>query len=260
MKIEFKTVKKPTNHQPQLRQDLTSGDWVLFSPKRGSRPHQFRSGEKIQRVPKSKCIFEIPEKAGGGGLIASYPDLKKWRVQIVPNKYPVVSNKNDKAKMRKRGHYSYIEGYGHHELVITKDHDANFPELSIVDANMLFNAFRDRYKAIAKDKNAAYISIFQNWGPKTGASIYHPHYQILSTPILPPAAERSLSNARKFYRQNRKCVHCDQIKMAKKDRRVFHEDELSVAFVPYAPKEPFEFRVSPKGHSSYFEDSSEYEI
>jgi len=253
-------VKKPLNHQPQLRQDLTSGDWVLFSPKRGTRPDQFRSGEKIQRASKSKCIFETPEKAGGGGIIASYPDLKKWRIQIVPNKYPVVSDRSDKAKIYKHRSYSYIEGYGHHELIITKDHDANFTKLSIVDANMLFNAFRERYKHIAKDKNTAYISIFQNWGPKTGASIYHPHYQILSTPILPPAAERSLSNSRKFHRKSKKCVHCDQIEVAREDHRILHEDELSIAFAPYAPKEPFEFRVSPRAHSPYFEDSSEYEV
>src|SRR3989344_691320 len=260
MRIEFKTVKKPINHQPQLRQDLTSGDCVLFSPKRGLRPHQFRSGEKIQRVSKSKCIFETPEKASGGVLITSYPDLKKWRVQIVPNRYPVVSDKDDKAKIRKHGFYSYIEGYGHHELVITKDHDANFPELSIVDANMLFNAFRDRYKSIAQDKNATYISIFQNWGPKTGASIYHPHYQILSTPIVPPLSARSLANAKKFEREHKKCVYCYKTEIAKKDKRIIHEDKLSIAFAPYAPKEPFEFTVFPKAHSPYFEDASESEI
>jgi len=260
MKTELKAVKKPLNHQPQLRQNLISGDWVLFSPKRSSRPHQFLSGEKVKRVSKTDCIFESPEKAGGGKILASYPDLKKWRVQVVPNKYPVVLDSDEKAKIRKDGPYNRMEGYGHHELIITKDHDKNFTKLSIVDANMLFNAFRERYKEIAKDKNTAYISIFQNWGPKTGASIYHPHYQILSTPILPPATERSLVNSKRFHRKNKMCGHCAQIKIAKEHKRVFFEDELSVAFAPYAPKEPFEFRIAPRAHSPYFEDSSEYEI
>ncbi len=190
MKTELKAVKKPLSHQPQLRQDLTSGDWVLFSPKRDSRPRQFTSGENVPRVPKSQCIFETPEKASGAGILASYPDSKKWRMQVITNKYPVVLDKDEKAKIRKNGPYSYMEGYGRHELVITKDHDTNFTRLPLADADMLFNTFRERYRVIAKDKNAAYISIFQNWGPKTGASIYHPHYQILSTPILPPATDR----------------------------------------------------------------------
>jgi len=260
MKTELKAVKKLLSHQPQLRQDLTSGDWVLFSPKRGSRPYQFRSGEKTPRVPKSQCIFETPEKASGGKVIASYPNLEKWRMQVIPNKYPVVLDNDQKAKIRKNGPYNYIEGYGHHELVITKDHDTNLTKLPIADVDMLFNAFRERYRAIAEDKNTAYISIFQNWGPKTGASIYHPHYQILSTPILPPATDRSLSNSRKFHYKHKKCAHCDQIKMARKNRRVLYEDSLAMVFAPYAPKEPFEFRVSPKAHSPYFEDASGGEV
>ncbi|MCR4260928.1 MAG: hypothetical protein NUV96_01110, partial [Candidatus Colwellbacteria bacterium] len=137
MKTELKAVKKSLKHQPQLRQNLISGDWVLFSPKRSLRPHQLLAGEKTRRVPKTKCIFEFPIKAGGGKLLASYPDLKKWRVQVVPNKYPVVLDSNNKAQIRKDGLYNYMEGYGHHELIITKDHDKNFTKLSMVDANML---------------------------------------------------------------------------------------------------------------------------
>ncbi|MDZ4231227.1 MAG: HIT domain-containing protein, partial [Patescibacteria group bacterium] len=122
-------------------------------------------------------------------------------------------------------------------------------------------AFRERYREIAKDKNTAYVSIFHNWGPHSGASIYHPHYQILSTPVLPPMAERSLNNARRYRNQRKECVHCLQVRLALEDKqRLIYEDELSVAFAPYAPKEPFEFRVSPKNHTSYFEDASEYEI
>lgn len=260
MRTEFKTVKKHPSHQPELRQDLTSGDWVLFSPKRSAKPHQFKISTKVQRVPKSRCVFENPAIASGGGVLASYPDPKKWRVQVVPNKYPVILDKKETAKIRRDGLYSHMEGYGHHELIITKDHDVNFPKLPTADANMLFNAFRERYKEIAKDINTDYISIFQNWGPKTGASMYHPHYQILSTPIVPPASARSLSNSKKFNREHKKCVHCYQIEMAKKGRRVIHEDKLSIAFAPYAPKEPFEFTVIPKIHSSYFEDATESEI
>jgi len=260
MKTELKAVKKRLSHQPQLRQDLTSGDWVLFSPKINAKPHQFRTFTKIQRVPKSQCIFENPKKASGGGILASYPDLRNWRVQVVPNKYPVILNKKEEAKIRKNGPYSFMEGYGHHELIITKDHDINLPKLPTADANMLFNAFKERYKEIAKDKNTDYISIFQNWGPKTGASIYHPHYQILSTPIVPPLSARSLANAKKFEREHKKCVYCYKIEIAKKNKRVIHEDKLSIAFAPYAPKEPFEFTVFPKAHSPYFEDASESEI
>ncbi len=255
--------KEQSNNHSEFRQNLTSGEWILFPPsKRNKRPKQFGKTVKPKKQPKRGCPFEDPKTAGGGKLIASYPEEdKRWKVQVVPNKFPVVKESSEKARPRKREVFSYIEGYGSHELVITRDHDNNFPKLSIADANLLFYAFQDRYREIARDKNTAYVSIFHNWGTDSGASIYHPHYQILSTPVIPPMADRSLSNARRWKRKHKQCVHCLQVERALEERdRVIYEDELSIAFAPYAPKEPFEFRVSPKAHTSFFEDATEYEI
>ncbi|MBU2101650.1 HIT domain-containing protein [Patescibacteria group bacterium] len=244
----------------ELRQNLTSKEWIIFSTNRGSKPSDFSIKNELKKQPKRGCVFENPEKAGGG-LIKAFPDNKNWHLKVVPNKFPSVVFSKKKAIVKNRGPFKYIDGFGHHELVITKNHDNNFPNLSIEDANLLFNVFRERYQNIAKDKNTAYISIFHNWGPRAGASIYHPHYQILSTPVVPLEAERHLSNAKNFKQKEGVCVHCQQIKLAQSDKdRIIHEDELSIAFAPYAPQEPFEFRVSPKNHSPYFEDASEYEV
>ena len=248
------------NSGPELRLDLTSGDWILFSPK---RTYTLSQGSVIRKQSKRGCFFENPKKAGGGKIIASYPknQSKEWRIQVIPNKSPAVQVSRKIARQRGKGHLRHIEGYGHHEVVITRDHNDNFSKLSVEDANLLFQVFRDRYRTIARDKNTDYISIFHNWGPGAGASVYHPHYQILSTPVVPPMSQRGLLNSRRYNREYHKCAHCIQIKLAQKSgERVIYEDELAIAFIPYAPREPFEFRVSPKGHSPFFEESTEYEI
>ncbi len=254
-------MSKKKGETPELRQDFASGDWVLFAPRRSKRPgHLVRRGE-LNKQSKSGCLFESPKKISGGILISSYPDAEKWRVQVIPNKFAAVWVKKERARQKNREAFRFIEGYGHHELIITKNHHDNFPKLSVSDANLLFYAFQDRYRSIAQDKNTAHISIFHNWGPKAGASIYHPHYQVISTPVVPPMAERNLLNARRYYRKHRKCIQCEQIKFALKDkRRVICEDELAVALAPYAPREPFEFEVLPKHHSPFFEDAGEHEI
>jgi UDPglucose--hexose-1-phosphate uridylyltransferase len=251
---------KRKNNGPELRQDLTSGDWVLFSPKRSYTVSQ---NNFIEKQPKKDCPFENPRVAGGGEIIASYPEggLAKWRIQVIPNKSPAVQISSKIARRHGRKQERHIEGYGHHEVVITRDHDDNFSKLSIEDANLLFRVFKDRYQTIARDKNTDYISIFHNWGPKTGASVYHPHYQILSMPVVPPLSERSLLNARRYHRRYGGCAHCAQIESARKSgKRVLYENELAIVFTPYAPKEPFELRVSPRGHTPFFEKSTEYEI
>ena len=155
-----------------------------------------------------------------------------------------------------------MPGYGYHEIVITKDHDNNFPKLGKKEAVLLFQAFRDRYTSIAEDNNMAYISIFHNWGPKAGASVYHPHYQILGIPVIPPDIDRSLSGSLQYAKKNKgACVHCTQIDWEKKQKkRVILENRHAIAFAPFVSKEPFEMRVFPKKHRSYFEKTNDKEL
>jgi len=183
----------------ELRKDLVSGDWVLISPGRGKRPYHFKDTRKRTRESKKTCVFEDPQKASGGVVILSSPENENWRLQVVPNKYPAVT-KDGIWELHKdrRGPFHVLPGYGYHELVITKDHDNNFPKLDKKEAFLLFEAFRSRYVNIAEDNNMAYVSIFHNWGPRAGASIYHPHYQILGIPVLPPDIERSLNGSSEY--------------------------------------------------------------
>lgn len=242
----------------ELRQDLVSGDWVLIASGRGKRPFQFKE-EKFIKPSKKNCIFENPEKAGGGGVIRSYPETGPWQLQIVPNKYPAITHES-KASLRskKRGPFLTIPGYGYHELLITRDHDKNFPKLTKKNAGFVFKAFQERYQDLAKDKKLANISIYHNWGPKTGASIYHPHYQMIAIPVIPPDVHRSLMGSGEFSKKHGSCVHCMQIDWERKEKkRIIYENEGAIVFAPFVSKEPFEMRVFNKQHLPYFEDLDE---
>jgi len=245
----------------ELRQDLISGDWVLIASARAKRPHQFKE-KKIRRVPKTTCIFENPEKAGGGGLLGSYPKEGPWQIKVVPNKYPAVTHRTKEIiRSKKHGPFLTIPNYGHHELLITRDHDKNFPKLSRENAELVFMAFQDRYRDLAKDKKLANISIYHNWGPRTGASIYHPHYQMLAIPVIPPDVYRSLRGSNKFFRKYKTCVHCRQISWERKQKkRIIYENDNAIVFAPFVSKEPFEMRVFNKQHSPYFEDLSKEDL
>jgi len=163
----------------ELRQDLVSGDWVIVVSGRNKRPHQFKQKEKVVRVPKKGCPFEDPYIAGGGEILLSYPNEANWKTVVVPNKFPVVTKSGSWFfEGEKQGPFHVIPGFGYHELMITKDHDSNLPKLSRGDAFLVFKAFRERYQNIAMDKNLAYVAMYHNWGPRAGASVYHPHYHI----------------------------------------------------------------------------------
>src|SRR3989344_9674590 len=69
----------------EFRQDLVSGDWVLFST---GRKHAIRKFETTHQ-PKNKCPFENLEESKQE-IISQYPDEKNPTVTIIKNKFPAV--------------------------------------------------------------------------------------------------------------------------------------------------------------------------
>lgn len=243
----------------ELRQDLVSGDWVAIAPARLKRPEEFiKKPEKRKRAPLKDCPFENPQTTTHGEPLLMYTDFKtrEWTLQIVPNKFPAFVHQDICPTLKKRGPFSVYGGVGHHELVITRDHDKNLSHLSTSAAVEVFQAFRDRYLMLFNDKCLAYISIFHNWGPKAGASIHHPHYQMIAIPVIPPDVEHSYRGSRSWFNEHKNCVHCKMIDWEKKEgKRIVYENKGAIAFTPFVSREPFEIRVFPKKHLPYFENT-----
>ncbi|OGY99464.1 MAG: hypothetical protein A2945_01240 [Candidatus Liptonbacteria bacterium RIFCSPLOWO2_01_FULL_52_25] len=239
---------------PELRQDLLSGDWVLVAPGRASRPDQFIK-KKPRRVPapKAKCPFEDLRASGNWPPLVAYPNAERWEVVLLPNKYPALTHSSVCASPFRDGMYWAKTGIGSHNLLVTRDHNKGFADLDRKTALKVFDVLQYWHREAAKDKCTAYTASFFNWGPSAGASIWHPHYQILSLPIVPPHNARSLHNAEHYFKKHHRCVRCDIIKEERKrKKRIVAENKHAIAVVPYAVKKPFEVSVLPKKHFPYF--------
>ncbi len=242
----------------EFRQDIVSGDWILIAPGRSGRPHQFKTTIPRQRASKKGCSLEVAGEKGNGKLIFSWPTRKNWLLRVITNKYPVVAPKRTKAVIKKKGLIAVLPGVGRHEMAVTRDHDANFPRLHPAEALLVFQAFQSRYQDFAKDRNISYVSLMHNWGPTAGASIYHPHYQIVAIPLIPPDVAHSLEGSRRYFTAKKHCVHCAQVSWEKKaKKRIVFENKYAIAFCPFVSREPFELRIFPKTHIPFFEDTDE---
>lgn len=260
----------------EFRQDPVSGEWMLIAPGRARRPEEFAKKKKRRvRTPRTKCPFERPfvnvdehiilEYSKKGERVSHGEERKgdDWSILVLQNKYPAVRPAAKEAGAKKEGLFATVEGAGHHDLLITRDHEKNFPELSPEGAFHVLLAFRDRYRMLfgGKEKNTAYVSMFQNRGPAAGGSIYHPHYQFLSIPVVPPDVARSLEGSRRYFRATKKCVHCAMLRWERKEKkRVIFENEHAIAFAPFVSQNAFEVRIFPKRHRPYFEDTGEREL
>lgn len=244
-----------------LRQDLVSGDWVVVAPGRTRRPHDLarRTARRV-RASKRGCPFEDLKKSGHRPIFTA-PRGEKWQVAFVPNKFPAFRHRNVCSVIGNHGPYAVTSGVGHHEVLVTRDHNKNFTHLSDRGRRQVFEALRDRYLMLTVDPCLAYISLFHNWGPAAGASLYHPHYQLAAIPVIPPDVAHSLRGSERYFKKTGKCVHCVMLAFERKERkRVIFENNEAIAFAPYVSRSAFEVRVFPKRHVPHFETTPDTQM
>ncbi|MBI2677095.1 MAG: hypothetical protein HYX21_04090 [Candidatus Yanofskybacteria bacterium] len=263
----------------EFRQDLVSGDWVLFATGRAKRPgpdieqvfgKQGRkgpltiSGSGVSTksnfgIGTAKCPFDDPI-ASGQEIIKLYPSEKDWQIAVIKNKYPALVYGVCEAP-RQQGPFRVAEASGFHEVVITRDHNKNLQDFSEIETLEVLKVFKDRYQTIASEFCGQYILIFHNFGLQAGGSVQHPHSQIMATPILPPDVMNSVVGAEKFYLKNNRKVH--EVLMnweLEQKTRIVNENESFIALCPFVSKKPYEVRIFPKNMSSQFEVTNGNEL
>ena len=238
----------------ELRQDPLSGDWIILSPGRAKRPNTLDRGRGPRKpTPKNVCPFEDLQKSGKDAIFEAWPSVKKWEIAVVPNKYPALVHGETCSVDFQRGIYEARTGIGTHELIITRDHSKSFTDLDLAIAARVLAVFQDRYRN-ADDGCNVYAVAFLNYGPSVGASLWHPHYQLLAVPFTPPHVARSLTGAREYFKKKHRCPRCEMIREERKyKKRVVAENRYAIAIAPYASKRPFEVSVIPKEHFPRFE-------
>lgn len=259
-------------HISELRQDIVTGDWVLVATGRARRPNEFaKHAVRGKPQPKKGCPFErllpaavlVYDRRGDNfrltGKDKRYLE-KNWWIQVVPNKYPAFGRGLCGIE-RRTGPYFWQDGVGFHDVVVSRDHNQPVASMSREEVAVILRAYRDRYLLLKDEDCIEYISIFYNHGREAGASIYHPHSQIIAAPVIPPDVSRSLRGSAEYFRKNKKCPHCVMLEFELKDKkRIIHMNKDFAAFCPFVPRQAFEIRIFPRRHQSRFEKVTESEI
>ena len=243
----------------ELRQDIVSKDWVVIATGRAKRPQEFLHRQKIAfRQLKKTCPFETT--ALDTLFLASMDGnhaAENWWVQARSNKYPAFG-KGTCAMAGHTGPYEWSEGVGFHEVVFTRDHLRPIARMSDRETDLILTTYLNRYRALKDDACVEYVSIFHNHGRLSGASIAHPHSQIIAIPVVPPDVARSLEGSRAYFEKHNACVHCMIVRYELEQKvRVIYENRRFITLAPYASKTAFEMRIFPKYHSSRFEEIGE---
>ncbi len=256
-----KIQKRKKRQLSQLRQDAVTGDWVVIAVGRGKRPDDFKEAEPaVKDDGPDNCVFCDPEKTGQEKDVLIYANSdNEWTLRVFPNKFPAFSRpKGGRIKYEEAGPYFWMDGVGYHEVIVTRDHYRHIGKMDPLQVAEILDAYQTRYIDLMNKKSVRYIDIFHNHGNKAGASIAHPHSQLAAIPIVSPYINLELRGAENYYRHNKQCVFCDMINWEIEHRkRIIFENDLFIAFCPFASRAAFEVWVAPKKHSPYFERMNE---
>jgi UDPglucose--hexose-1-phosphate uridylyltransferase len=244
----------------ELRKDPVVGRWVIVSADRARRPSDF--GPEPVRPKLTSCVFcagnedKTPAEILAGRAPDSRPNTSGWTYRVVPNKFPALRIEGD-LEPSGEGPYDRMNGVGAHEVVIeSPDHHASLATLGVDAVTDVLLAFRERFLDLKKDPRFEYVLAFKNHGEAAGASLEHPHSQLIATPILPIMVTEELAGSAKYFEMKERCVWCDVVREERRGRRrLIAEANGFVTLAPFAPRFPFETWILPARHRSAFEES-----
>ncbi len=263
--------KKEVKFPSELRFDLISKDWVVIATGRAKKPNDFKKEKRIiPVVPKKSCPFcnintqEKPTLIFSRGKRFSFKSWKAlpkdWTIIVIPNKYPAFLSCPKLDKKTEGGLYQKMNAVGFHEVVVTRHHKKHIGQFSVKQVKELFDAYQARYLDLMGKKFVNHISIFHNHGAGAGASVAHPHSQIITTPLVDVDLHKALLTAQGYYRKNKECVYCRMNKWERKfKKRIVFENKNFLVICPFASKIAFQVIISPKKHLAYFEQTTEEE-
>ncbi len=206
------------------------GEWVIVAPHRTTRP-----------VTPTACPFcpssGNPEVSGD------------WDVLAVPNRFGALGG-DGAGVASPGGGFEVTPAVGATEVLLyQREHDGGLHALPAARLARLFDLWADREAAYASRPDVEYVFQFENRGAAVGVSQTHPHGQVFALPFVPALVQRMLERARTHGETTGSCVHCGVVEAEAKDgRRIVAAVPEAVAFVPFAPRLPYEVRVYPRRH------------
>ena len=252
---------------PEMRRNPITKSWSIIATeraKRSEKPLSIEERESIGIDYDHTCFFCVGNEHTTPPEVYSIrensaPDSAGWKLRVVPNKFAALNLENNFNMNLDNPLKISSWATGVAEVVIESTHHSRnialFDKAQVRDVLM---AYRERYRTLTGIHSNKYIQIFRNNGHEAGASLSHPHSQIIATPVIPIRILEEIDGAADYYDLTGRCVFCDLVRDELKDRsRIIYETQNFISFEPYASKTPYETWIMPKFHAPKFETLSD---
>lgn len=250
--VDLRGLEPGSTEQGVMRFDVLTGQWIAVAGHRQSRIF-LPSAADCPLCPTTQGnLSEIPESA--------------YEVAVFENRFPsfLMSDANLAESIdtdRVPGWGEELPAHGRCEVVaFSDDHCGSIAALTTEQMALVIAAWRDRTEELSRLPGVRYVFVFENRGAEIGVTLHHPHGQIYAYPYVPSWAGSVLDQARRRSDGSPASMLSRLVDFERRDgRRVIHEDDHWVAFVPYAARWPFEIQVHPLSDRGSLADLDEAE-
>lgn len=195
--------------------DVKTQRWIVIAPARLVRPDEHREKD----IQTAKCPFcyhnesmTPPEitRIGEGDR-----DKPGWYIRVIPNKYPITDI---------------------HEVIIhSPDHLKDIEDFESGHVRDLLSVYRNRFKIHETDGQ---VMIFSNHGEHAGASLNHPHSQLVVIP---------------------KQINLDAL-VREPEMNIIDENKFFVTYCPDFSQWPYEVWIAPTKTETVFGEVTDEEL
>jgi UDPglucose--hexose-1-phosphate uridylyltransferase len=239
----------------QLRLNPLNGRWVTIVAERSERPSDFAPRlSQVEGDPDRPCPFCPGNEESTPPALETYGRDSKWLVRVVPNLYPAFFG-DDQMTVRTLGpvHVQAVASGIHEILVLAPEHHGSWADLDDRAAGLVMAALRDRFEDHGRRRQIRYTQAIVNQGREAGASLSHPHGQLLGMPFVPGEI---LDEERAFARFEGGCILCATVEAELSDNvRVVYESEQALVICPFWSGTPFEMLIIPRQHEAHLQGS-----
>ena len=239
----------------QLRLDPLTGRWVVVSTDRATRPQAFAPRTApIQADTSRPCPFCPGNEERTSPTLEILDTDGKWRVRVVPNRYPAFEGSAPFVVTNRGPVFTQATAGGIHEVVIlSPEHQHSWSMLGDDQTTSVMTAICDRIEAHSVIPGLRYSQAIVNSGREAGASIEHPHGQLMGMSFVPRELVEEQAG---FARFAGRCLLCTTMDAEENvNHRVVYADERVLVVCPFWSGVPYEMLVIPRAHGPHLHHS-----
>ena len=248
---------------PELRQNRVTKEWVVIATERAKRPEQLSVKREVKPLPaySENCPFCAGNEAQAPPEIMHLDHEGQWQIRVVPNKFSALAREGKPTRTIEKSRRK-INGVGVHDVIVEgRQHNLTTALLPEDHVANIFRTYKMRYDEVSRDDRIAQVIIFKNHGGTAGASLEHPHSQLIGIPVISHQVRERFHEALRHYDEFGECIFCQMIDEERAEgSRIVIDSEHFVAMEQFASPTPFGTHVHPKRHMASFGDIREDEL